>query len=156
MEKTKLFFYAEILYFPNSASSKYVSHSLTHCILSGHYMYVESSSPSHPRDKAELESSVYYESSPACNMTFWYNMYGQTMGVLKVLVKTQNGQIETLWKMKGNQGQAWKQASVPLPSYHRFSIAFEALAGTSYLGDMAIDDIAFNNCQPGEYHDKIR
>lgn len=114
----------------------------------GHYMYVESSSPSRPRDKAELESSVYYESSPTCNMTFWYNMYGQTMGVLKVLVKTQNGQIQTLWKMNGNQGQAWKQASVPLPSYHKFSIAFEALAGTSYLGDMAIDDISFNNCQP--------
>ncbi|XP_062570644.1 MAM and LDL-receptor class A domain-containing protein 1-like, partial [Saccostrea cucullata] len=118
---------------------------------SGHYLYVESSNPAHPQDKALLESAVYYQSGPLCNLTFWYNMNGQQIGTLQVLLKTSiSNQLLTLWQKTGNQGPAWKQASIPIRSQSQFAIIFEARTGFGYLGDIAIDDIMYTGCDTGQ------
>ena len=93
-------------------------------------------------------SYEYYQSGPSCNMTFWYNMNGRNIGTLNIIVKTNIGQNQVVQTLTGNQGPGWKQMGVPLPSYNHFSILFEAVQGNGYLGDIAIDDIQFNNCMP--------
>lgn len=121
-----------------------------HCIV-GHYLYVESSNPAHPQDKALLESAVYYQSGPNCNLTFWYNMNGRQIGTLQVLLKTSiSNQLLTLWQKTGNHGTAWKQATVPIRSNSQFAIVFEARTGAGYLGDIAIDDITYSGCDTGK------
>lgn len=116
----------------------------------GHYLYVESSSPAHPQDKALLESAVYYQSGPNCNLTFWYNMNGKQIGTLQVLLKTSiSNQLLTLWQKTGNQGPAWQQAVVQIRSNSQFAVVFEARTGGGYLGDIAIDDISYTGCNTG-------
>lgn len=107
-------------------------------------------SGSHLGYKAILMSDIYYQSGPSCQMSFWYDMYGKNVGALKVIVKTSSGQNLILKTLTGDQGPAWRQMNVSLPSYHQFSILFEAVQGNGYLGDVAIDDIKFSNCAPSK------
>ena len=101
-------------------------------------------------------SDLYYQSGPACNMTFWYNMNGRNVGTLNVIVKTSSVNSVVIQSITGDQGPGWKQMAVPLPSYFQFTILFESVQGNGYLGDIAIDDIVFNNCQPSKYINKTQ
>jgi len=97
------------------------------------YMYVETSHPRRQGDDAILASPVI---SGMGKMEFAYSMYGKNTGELIVYV---NG--AKVWSMKGNQGQGWKTASVPISS--RSAITFRAVRGASWDGDIAIDAIKF-------------
>ena len=49
----------------------------------------------------------------------------------------------------GDQGDIWKQVTIPISSDMTFKIAIEAFRGTGYKGDIAIDDISFTpGCKP--------
>jgi len=54
----------------------------------------------------------------------------------------------TIWSLSGNQGEVWNQGQAPLPQGVPFTVVFEGRRGTSYTGDIAIDDISFtpSNC----------
>lgn len=69
-------------------------------------MYIETSSPRQPGDYAVLSSPGYPFRGWAC-VTFYYHMYGGTIGKLTV---TLNGR--TLFSRSGNQGNAWFKAQV--------------------------------------------
>ena len=49
-------------------------------------MYIETSSPRKPGDVARLVSQSFAPSAGGSCISFWYNMYGQTIDTLKVLV----------------------------------------------------------------------
>ncbi|XP_048242500.1 MAM and LDL-receptor class A domain-containing protein 2-like [Haliotis rufescens] len=115
----------------------------------GHYIYIETSGQLRNGDTAVLESSIYTQSGPNCQLTFWYNMYGANVGKLNVLVKTVQGGIVSLWSKTGNQGQPWQQANLTIGSRTKFAILFEATRGNGYQGDIALDDISLNNCGIG-------
>ena len=52
----------------------------------------------------------------ACNVQFWYHMYGDTINTLNVYTKTYGnggGSVEALqWSMTGDQGNMWKFGSL--------------------------------------------
>ena len=75
-------------------------------------------------------------SAPA--LSFYYHMYGATMGTLDVLVNGTN-----VWSMSGDQGDQWNWAQVDLSAYAGLDVTLEFVGnyGTSFTGDMAIDDI---------------
>ena len=84
-------------------------------IPSGHYMYIEASSPRRPGNKAQLVSSSQPASAGAC-LSFWYHMYGRTMGQFHVYLQ-QGGQItNTLFNMSGNQGNRWIRSDLTVRS----------------------------------------
>jgi hypothetical protein len=92
---------------------------------------------------ATLTSECYDLSSLANpSLTFDYHMYGATMGSLEVFV---NG--DSVWTMSGNQGNVWSSAQVDLSAYAGSSvtIAFVGTRGTSFSGDMALDNIGVSN-----------
>ena len=76
----------------------------------GYYLYIESGSPRHPGDKARLYSELY----PAVNRTqcfsFWYHMWGSSVGSLNVYVlhNTTLFNEEKLWSLSGNQNNTWR------------------------------------------------
>ncbi|XP_041367445.1 MAM and LDL-receptor class A domain-containing protein 2-like [Gigantopelta aegis] len=116
----------------------------------GHYVYVESSgSAAHLGHTAVLETAKYQVSGANCNLTFWYHMYGKTMGTLQVMIKTEQDGHMTRWTTSGNQGNTWHQATVRIGSRRNFGVMFVALMGTSYTADVAIDDVQFTNCAVG-------
>ena len=72
----------------------------------GSYMYIEASGRSEG-DKARLISPTLL--GPQC-MTFFYNMFGFTMGSLVIYIRDTSGGNESItWVQSGNKGLAWKE-----------------------------------------------
>ena len=69
-------------------------------------MYIETSSPRAQGDNAELVKSGLSFSTKKC-LSFYYHMYGDSMGTLNVYV----GQKKIFTK-SGNQGNQWHLAKV--------------------------------------------
>ncbi|KAM7425295.1 hypothetical protein ABFA07_023259 [Porites harrisoni] len=65
-------------------------------------------------------------------------MYGVTIGTLNVYSGN-----ELVFKVSGNQGNYWIRARKTI--YLRHGVAFEGIAGSSYTGDIAIDDVAITS-----------
>ena len=61
--------------------------------------------------RARLQFSPFRLYYRAC-LKFYYHMYGADMGTLMVVL---NGQL--VWKLRGNQGNQWRIATVPI--FHR-------------------------------------
>ena len=106
----------------------------------GHYIYIESSSPNHPGDKARIDSPVYQATRGSC-VTFWYSMNGNQIGTLS-LYKNVNGlRGNPIWTLSGNQGLKWRKAQATIISVRSYRITFEGTVGSGYHSDIAIDDI---------------
>jgi len=100
------------------------------------YMFIETSGTGGPYTLTSECLDISALANPA--LRFSYHMYGASMGTLQVAV---NG--DTVWTMSGNQGQAWIDAQVDLSAYmgSNVTIVFTGSRGTSFTGDMAIDNI---------------
>ncbi|MBT7142286.1 MAG: hypothetical protein HN894_03025, partial [Bacteroidetes bacterium] len=107
---------------------------------SGIYVYMETSS-------GTTGDSAFF--MPPCasiaskQLSFWYHMYGATMGTLGVQ-EFVNGGWSTIWSLTGQQTASsldpWVEAIVLFsPTANTFR--FYGVRGTSYSGDMAIDDV---------------
>ncbi|XP_078351318.1 MAM and LDL-receptor class A domain-containing protein 1-like [Oculina patagonica] len=104
---------------------------------SGYYMYIETSSPRVTGDNAKLELSVSGSGELAC-LEFYYHMYGVTMGTLNVF----SGNV-TVFSVSGNHGGIWIMAKRNI--YLNKTVTFEGIAGSSFTGDLAIDDVSIRS-----------
>lgn len=112
---------------------------------SGSYMYVEASYPNFPSKQFVLESPVL-ALAPQCHLSFWYHMYGSSIGSLTLNAATSSGSSAvSLWTRSGNQGNTWQSATVMVPQ-DATKLQFDAVTGSSWSSDIAIDDIIFD-CQ---------
>lgn len=84
--------------------------------LAGYYMFIETSSPRKPNDKARLESEEFQPtgSSGRC-LKFWYHMYGNTIGTLNIWMNS-NGTSGQIWSLSGNQQNQWRFGQAPVSS----------------------------------------
>ncbi|PFX28263.1 Transmembrane protease serine 5 [Stylophora pistillata] len=123
--------------------------SSDHTSGSGYYMYIETSYPRVMGDKAKLDLSLCGNGDVAC-ITFYYHMYGSSMGTLNVF----SGNT-VVFSASGNKGNHWKKAerSIYLDKVVTFDgmLTFEGIVGNSSSGDIAIDDVSISggNC-PGQ------
>ncbi|XP_014854147.1 PREDICTED: MAM and LDL-receptor class A domain-containing protein 2-like [Poecilia mexicana] len=115
-----------------------------HTTGTGKYLYIESSHPSEKENTAQLKSLLL---PPAGEngycFTFWYHMFGATVGSLKMLLKSADSSNKILvWQQSGSQGDEWLlvQSHVTLQRVHQ--VILEATVGGE-AGDIAIDDISF-------------
>jgi len=69
-------------------------------------MYIEASSPRVQGDNAKLEKSGLSFSTKKC-LSFYYHMYGSSMGTLNVFVGSRK-----IFSKTGDQGNKWHKASV--------------------------------------------
>ncbi|EDO44550.1 predicted protein [Nematostella vectensis] len=106
----------------------------------GYYILLESSSPFTQGMTGRLVSKQY-QASPAICLSFWYAMYGSTMGSLSVFVYNTAGRTR-LWSRSGDQGQEWRKAEMSISSHLFFKIVFEGVRGSSYHSDIALDDVS--------------
>ncbi|KAK7473655.1 hypothetical protein BaRGS_00035133, partial [Batillaria attramentaria] len=135
----------------SSTSSQYTGPSSDHTLgnQTGHYAFIESSAPRQPGHKAWLQSPVMQASSPVC-LNFWYNMYGADVGTLNVLVWPTNSSAvngTVMWSLQDNQGNQWRNGRTTVFSSQPFYITFEAIRGSGYRSDIAIDDITITQSQ---------
>ncbi|KAG2458289.1 MALR1 protein, partial [Polypterus senegalus] len=123
----------------------------------GFYMYADSSNGAYG-DIADLLTPLISRTGPQCTLTFWYHMNGITVGTLQVLIVS-GGVTQDLWALSGSQGNSWKKGEVFLGTRDTFqghcarSLSFQqiilrAKRGISYIGDVTLDDVAFEDCAP--------
>ncbi|XP_019614634.1 PREDICTED: flocculation protein FLO11-like [Branchiostoma belcheri] len=111
----------------------------------GHYMYFEASDLTSGVIVRLLSPAVPIISSAPSNtgycLTFWYHMYGLHIGTLNVNQKCSGGSEVPIWSLSDEQGNVWRQGQLPLDGTAEFTVVFEAVRGSSYKGDIAIDDV---------------
>ena len=71
-------------------------------------MYIETSSPRVAGDNAKLEFSVSGNGELSC-LTFYYNMYGSTMGTLTVFSGN-----SVVFNTSGNHNNTWMKAEIAI------------------------------------------
>ncbi len=117
----------------------------------GRYVYTESSNGA--------AGDIAYLNSPCINLAglttpgfdFWYHMHGATIGTMEAQVSSNGGTTwTTLTTLTGPQQTAntdpWLKRTVSLAGHTGIvQVRFKATRGTSFTGDMAIDDIKFYN-----------
>ena len=89
-------------------------------LFSGYYLFVETSSPAVSGDKARLLSQEFSATEGLC-MSFWYHMYGSTMGALRILTKA-NGKETLIWDKHGDQGNKWVESKLKMNGSTAFKV----------------------------------
>ncbi|XP_059859094.1 MAM and LDL-receptor class A domain-containing protein 1 [Delphinus delphis] len=112
----------------------------------GWYLYADSSNGKFG-DMADILTPVISRTGPKCTLVFWTHMNGATVGSLQVLSKIDNV-TSKLWAQSGQQGAQWKKIEVFLGVHSHIQVVFRAKRGISYIGDVAVDDISFQDCAP--------
>ena len=118
----------------------------------GHYLYIEASGRL-VNDTARIISPLYNVSytESGC-FSFWYHMFGATVGALNVYFKPEaESSPRLMFNKEGNQGNQWLHGIFNLPKAEKgFQIVIEGVRGSSYVSDIAIDDLAIlqgDKCQ---------
>ncbi|MCB9168835.1 MAG: hypothetical protein H6597_03415 [Flavobacteriales bacterium] len=127
-----------------STQSSNTGPSGDHTTGSGNYLYTEASSPNYPSKLAELYGPcIDLAGFTSATLTFWYHMYGATMGTLNVSVWNGSSWSGDLFSLSGDQGNSWQQATVDLAAFvgGTVRLRFQGTTGSNYTSDMAIDDI---------------
>ncbi|XP_017879403.1 uncharacterized protein LOC108624526 [Ceratina calcarata] len=110
----------------------------------GYYLYIEASGRLE-NDTARIISPIYNSSytDSGC-FSFWYHMYGATVGTLNVYFKKEKDLLPRLmFSKEGDQGNQWLQGFFNLPKADKgFQIIIEGIRGRSYVSDIAVDDVA--------------
>ncbi|XP_038052723.1 MAM and LDL-receptor class A domain-containing protein 1-like [Patiria miniata] len=108
----------------------------------GYYMYIETSSPRVQGDKARFESDIIpaVTSQRMC-VTFWYHMYGDHIRDLNIYLKTGSGLGTAVWTRSGTRLNQWFRGDFSTAPSADFQVVFEGVVGSSFQGDIAIDDI---------------
>ena len=113
---------------------------------SSYYLYCETSGASVGNTANLVSSCVDMNNFTNPAFVFGYNMFGATMGTLNVDVSTDNGSTwVNAWTLSGDQGQAWQENAISLDSYggQIIRVRMSYIAGTSFTGDCAIDNLRF-------------
>ncbi|XP_030832894.1 MAM and LDL-receptor class A domain-containing protein 1 [Strongylocentrotus purpuratus] len=115
----------------------------THGTTQGYYLYAESSNPQSSGDKARLTGAAEDADQPQC-VEFYYYLYGDTMGSLRVYVKdsTSSGLGDPVWSLSGDRGSGWYRGLASVQNNtNTVQLVFEAEIGNGKYSDIAIDDI---------------
>ncbi|XP_043587581.1 MAM and LDL-receptor class A domain-containing protein 1-like isoform X2 [Bombus pyrosoma] len=118
----------------------------------GYYLYIEATGRL-INDTARIISPIYNASytDSGC-FSFWYHMFGATVGALNVYFKQENDLLPRLmFSKEGNQGNQWLHGIFNFPKAKKgFQIIIEGVRGSSYVSDIAVDDVAIlqgDKCQ---------
>ena len=118
---------------------------------SGHYLYIEASSAS--LQIASFVSPLMTFSPLNRKISFWYFMFGRSIGCLQLsALCKQRGDSSVLWMKCENQGFIWRRAVVDLflPACGQLELHFTGALARGFQGDIAIDDIEFNTTFDGK------
>tara|TARA_R100001086_G_scaffold69512_1_gene33098 strand:+ start:509 stop:3535 length:3027 start_codon:yes stop_codon:yes gene_type:complete len=125
-----------------------------HTTGNGLYFYTESSGNGvgFPNKQFIAYTPMFdVSSTPGRVLSFWYHMFGPTMGELEVAIIDTAGNYIFIDAYNGDQGMLWNFGYYPLDSFniqHDFQVAFIGTTGSSYTSDICIDDIMVSDPFP--------
>ncbi|KAH3846512.1 hypothetical protein DPMN_088814, partial [Dreissena polymorpha] len=129
---------------PSDGTGPNVDHTLGNS--SGTYAFIETSAPRQSNQSAWLHSPLITPDGETYCLSFWYNMFGPTIGELNVYISGNTVTLpwKVLWSQSRDQGPSWLNAKIEINASDPFMITFEGNAGDGYEGDIALDDIALS------------
>lgn len=84
-------------------------------ITAGYYVYIETSAPRRPGDKARLIGpSIQVQAGQSQCFSFWYNMLGDQIKALNIYLKHGSNLGSPVWTRAGTQGASWKQGQITI------------------------------------------
>jgi hypothetical protein len=108
------------------------------------YLYIETSYPRTQGEVARLESDDF--TGPTAGdqcFIFWFHMYGSDVGALNIYEKINNQTENLIWQLKKEKKNSWINGQVNVGSSGKpFQIIIEGVVGSSYMGDISIDDFS--------------
>ncbi len=113
----------------------------------GNYIYVDAASSTCGDNlTAVIESACINinANDNACDLSFFYYMFGIDVGSLGIDISLDNGDTWTnLWMITGQQGRLWQQQVIDLSAYDGQVGIFRIIAETAEgnFGDIAIDEV---------------
>ncbi|KAG1656283.1 MAM and LDL-receptor class A domain-containing protein 1 [Nymphon striatum] len=119
--------------------------------MTGGYIYLDSTFPRGPGDKAQLISQQFSATDPngpSC-MKFWISVYGPGIGTISVQLLDVANKTKTppIWKLTNekfdNSLNIWHEARTTISYPRPFKVVIEAVVGESDTGDIGIDDVSF-------------
>lgn len=119
-----------------------------HTTGSGVYIYTEASSSGGDADLTTPCLDLTSFTNPV--LKFWYHMYGTTIGYLYIQAMDVNSNWVNIDTIIGQQQTAssdpWLQRAVSLGQFTSgiTKVRFHAVRGSSYTGDISIDDVYIN------------
>jgi hypothetical protein len=114
------------------------------------YLFAESSSGVAGDEAIVLSPQVDLTNLTEPSLSFWYHMFGATMGTLHVDIDDGTNLDLSVFSITGEQqtslGDAWIEVIIDLNAYAGQTIQarFRAERGTSFTSDMAIDGVKFD------------
>ncbi|XP_022105274.1 neurogenic locus notch homolog protein 1-like [Acanthaster planci] len=107
----------------------------------GTYRYIEATGPNQG-EKAHLLSPRYTKMQGDCDVSFWYHMYGEHVGHLKVHIMERPGHLgEPYFTQAGDHGNVWIEGYFNITNIvGSYRVVFEGIRGEGASGDIAIDD----------------
>lgn len=95
---------------------------ISNFISTGYYLLFEASG-SGPGAKARILKS--YQPTSAMCFSFWYMMYGSTLGTLNLYKKVGSNLGSPIWSISGDQGlrRTWLKGQVTVNSSMQFSVS---------------------------------
>jgi M6 family metalloprotease-like protein len=111
-----------------------------------YYAFTESSNPNNPGKSAWLENAFDLRDAAAPMLSFYYHMYGSTMGTLAARASIDQTHWTTLFSRTGDQGNAWQAVSADLSQFagQVVLIRIIGITGSSFTSDMALDLISIH------------
>ncbi len=126
---------------PSQNTGPDVDHTLG--TAAGNYIYLEAS-VCFNKNSNLLTPCIDLNSASGPQMTFWYHMYGSSIGELHIDVFSQGGWVnDVIPAIIGDQGNVWTQAVVNLAPWSGevINVRFRAVTGPDFDSDIALDDI---------------
>ena len=117
--------------------------SRDHTTGSGYYIYTKASDGWPDYNKLRRLESPLFSLQQDASLSFFYQMYGSSMGTLSIEAYGDGIGWSTLWSRTGDQGNAWRGAAVVLPA-STTRVRINGVTGNSYRSDMALDDVSFS------------
>jgi hypothetical protein len=116
-----------------------------------YYLFIETSYPRKMNDNAIVSTNKAFQIGSAAFLCFDYHMVGASMGTLKVSVSEGASFKDVVFEKKGAQGSNWNSENISLAQYTGKSLtfAFEGIRGSSWQGDIAIDNVMLFAGAPG-------
>ena len=109
------------------------------------YLYTEASNPNNPSKRAVLSSPCFdLGGTRNPEMNFAYQMSGTQVGSLTLEASTNGSNWTSIWSRAGDQGNAWRDASVDVSDYTASDVKFRfnVVTGDGFRGDIAIDNVS--------------
>ncbi|KAL1022354.1 hypothetical protein UPYG_G00025560 [Umbra pygmaea] len=114
------------------------------------YLYIEANPKTEQQPARILSPLVGPDTGPLC-LLFSYQLWGEALGTLRVLLRDAHHEETLLWALKKDHGPVWKEGRTILPrSPKEYQVVIEGFFDRGTKGHIMIDNIHMSSGTPLE------